>query len=182
MRIGVHIRSFSARNEFIGVIAMLTSAGASSEVTVIDDEEPMCMHTTVLVSTQAAKKGSQWSPWRPGRPSFSGFSENVTAWQPFAAVRRISSAINCGSHNGMIVIGMIRSGYVPAHSSMCQSLYACTTTWAEVLVLCPQEQLAAEVGEGREVDRAEHAVGVHVPHPLVDVVAARAHLVVAQWG
>ena len=39
-----------AKNEFIGVMAMLTSAGASMEVTVIDDEEPICIHTTVSVS------------------------------------------------------------------------------------------------------------------------------------
>src|SRR6266542_297197 len=77
--IGVHIRSLSARNEFIGVMAMLTSTGASIDVTVIDDDEPMCMHTTVPASSQAARNGSQWSEWRPGRPSFSGFSEKVTA-------------------------------------------------------------------------------------------------------
>ncbi len=58
-KIGVQVRSLSARNEFIGVMAMLTSAGASSDVTVIDDDDPMCMHTTVLVSWQAWKKGSQ---------------------------------------------------------------------------------------------------------------------------
>ncbi|MCG3769258.1 MAG: hypothetical protein JW384_00379 [Nitrosomonadaceae bacterium] len=52
-KIGVHIKSLSARKEFIGVMAILTSAGASSDVTVIDDEEPICMHTTVLVSSHA---------------------------------------------------------------------------------------------------------------------------------
>ena len=56
---GVHMRSLSARNEFIGVIAMLTSTGASIDVTVIDDDDPMCMHTTVPVSSHAAKNGSQ---------------------------------------------------------------------------------------------------------------------------
>ncbi len=51
----------------------------------------------------------------------------------------------------------------------------------QILVLRTQEQLAAEVDERGEVDRTEHAVGVHVAHPLVHVVAARSHLVVAQW-
>ena len=41
------------------VIAMLKSAGASIDVTVIDDEDPMCMHTTVPFPTQAWKHGSQ---------------------------------------------------------------------------------------------------------------------------
>ena len=39
------------------------------------------------------------------------------------------------------------------------------------------EELAAELREGGEAHRAEHAVGVHVPDPLVDVVAAGAHVV-----
>ena len=110
LKIGVHMRSHSARNEFIGVTAMLTSAGASSEVTIIADDEPMCRFTTVPVSTHAAQNGSQWSTCRPGWPSFSGFSENVREWQPFAAVRRTSSAMSCGSQNGVIAHGMKRSG------------------------------------------------------------------------
>ena len=36
-----------------------TAGGASAEVDGIFDEEPMCMLTTVLVSAQALKKGSQ---------------------------------------------------------------------------------------------------------------------------
>ena len=47
----------------------------------------------------------------------------------------------------------------------------------DVLVLGAGEQLAAELRERREAQRAEHAVGVHVLHPLVDVVAAGPHLV-----
>ena len=36
-----------------------TATGASAEVAGIFDDEPMCMHTTVPVSSQAAKNGSQ---------------------------------------------------------------------------------------------------------------------------
>ena len=36
-----------------------TAGGASGEAAGIFDDEPMCMHTTVPVSAQAAKKGSQ---------------------------------------------------------------------------------------------------------------------------
>src|SRR5581483_1604797 len=42
----------------------------------------------------------------------------------------------------------------------------------DVLVLRAGEQLAAELRERREAQRPEHAVGVHVLDPLVDVVAA----------
>ena len=46
----------------------------------------------------------------------------------------------------------------------------------ELLVLGAGEELAAELDEGGEAHRPEHAVGVHVPDPLVDVVATLAHL------
>ena len=46
-----------------------------------------------------------------------------------------------------------------------------------VLVLPAGEQLTAELGEGGEAHGTEHAVDGHVPHPLVDVVAADAHVV-----
>ncbi len=36
-----------------------TATGASGEVAGIRDDEPMCMHTTVAVSAQAANRGSQ---------------------------------------------------------------------------------------------------------------------------
>jgi hypothetical protein len=36
-----------------------TAEGASFEVAGILDDDPMCMHTTVLVPEQVAKKGSQ---------------------------------------------------------------------------------------------------------------------------
>ena len=36
-----------------------TATGASPDVAGIFDDEPMCMHTTVPVSSHAAKNGSQ---------------------------------------------------------------------------------------------------------------------------
>src|SRR2546423_6592581 len=83
---GVHIRSFRARNEFIGVIEIITSAGASLGVIIIDDDDPMWRQTTVPVSSHPFQNGSQWSPWRLGWPSLSRVSANVTAWHPLAAV------------------------------------------------------------------------------------------------
>jgi hypothetical protein len=42
------------------------------------------------------------------------------------------------------------------------------------------EALAGKAREGREAQRAEHAVGVHVVHAGLDVPGATAHLLVAQ--
>jgi hypothetical protein len=51
---------------FIGVSVIITSTGASSDVTTICDELPMWRHTTVPVSWHAAQNGSQWSLCRLG--------------------------------------------------------------------------------------------------------------------
>jgi hypothetical protein len=58
-KIGVHMRSLRARNEFIGVIEIMTSAGASVAVSSSEDDEPMCRHTTVRMSEHAFQNGSQ---------------------------------------------------------------------------------------------------------------------------
>src|SRR5260370_41513724 len=107
---------------FMGCSVISVSIGASSDVMTTWDDEPMCRQTIVPSSAHASQKGSQWSLWKLGYPSFSGFSENVTAWQPLAATRRTSSAINFGSHSGGSESGMKRPGEVPHHVSMCQSL------------------------------------------------------------
>ena len=107
---------------FMGWRLIITSIGASAEVTTSCDDEPRCMQTTVPSSAQAVQKGSQWSLCSDGQPSFSGFSEKVTAWQPFAATRRTSAAASSGSQMTGMDSGMNRPGSAPHHSSMCQSL------------------------------------------------------------
>src|SRR4051812_45873252 len=109
----------------IGWSVIITSIGASTDVTTICDDEPMWRHATVPSSEHAFQNGSQCALWKLGHPSFSGFSEKVTAWQPFAAIRLTSAAISAGSQIGGSASGMNRPGYVPHHSSTCQSLYAC---------------------------------------------------------
>ena len=100
-----------------------TMNGASGEVAGIRDDEPMCMHTTVSVSWQAVKNGSQCPLWIDGRPSGCGFSEKATAWLPRSAQRRTSAAASSASHSGIIVSGMSRPLPSPAHhSSIIQSL------------------------------------------------------------
>ena len=80
------------------------------------------MQTTVPSSAQAVQNGSQCELCSDGQPSFSGFSEKVTAWQPFLATRRTSSATSSGSQMTGIDSGMKRPGSAPHHLSMCQSL------------------------------------------------------------
>ncbi|MEZ5136566.1 MAG: hypothetical protein R2699_16335 [Acidimicrobiales bacterium] len=83
---------------FIGCRLIITLIGASIEVITSSDDDPMCRHTTMPSSEHAFQNGSQCSLCRLGQPSFSGFSEKVTARQPLAATRRISSAQTSGSH------------------------------------------------------------------------------------
>ena len=111
-----------------------------------------------------------------GQPSFDGFSEKVTAWQPFAAVRRTSAASTSGSQMAGSEHGMKRPGMGAAPLVDVPVVVGPDHRQRDVLVLGAGEQLAAELRERREAQRAEHAVGVHVLDPLVDVVAARAQL------
>jgi hypothetical protein len=106
----------------IGVRVIRQSIGASGAVMTSSDDDPMCMHTTTPSSLHAVQNGSQWSECRLGQPSFDGFSENVTAWAPLAAVRRISAASTSGSQMAGSTQGMNRPGWLPHHPSMCQSL------------------------------------------------------------
>src|SRR3954471_9114335 len=117
-----HNRSVAADIELRGVIVISTSNGAPSLRPSMVEDDPMWRQMTVPSSSQAAKNGSQW-PWKMlGQPSALGSSENVTAWHPFLATRCTSSAISWGSQMGGIDNGMKRPGWLPHHSSMCQSL------------------------------------------------------------
>jgi hypothetical protein len=91
-----------------GAHDIVTSIGDSSDIVYRRLEEPICMHTMVPVSSHAAMRGSQWPSrlWIVGRPNMAGFSENETARDPFAAVRRTSAAASTGSQRGMRVNGM----------------------------------------------------------------------------
>ena len=99
-----------------------TATGASAEVAGIFDDEPMCMHTTVPVSSQAAKNGSQYPPWMLGRPRCGGISLKHTARTPRAALRRTSAAAFSASQSGMMHSGSSRPPLSPHHSSTMKSL------------------------------------------------------------
>ena len=89
---------------------IITSIGAPGAISIWVELDPMCRQMTVPSSSHAAKNGSQWSPKMWGHPSLYGFSEKVTAWQPFFATRRTSSAMSCGSQIGGIDSGIMRPG------------------------------------------------------------------------
>src|SRR4051812_18943151 len=91
------MRSVAACTMLIGGSGIMQSIGASGDVIVSCDDDPMCRHTTTCSSLQACQNGSQWSVWKDGQPSFDGFSEKVTACAPLRAVRRTSSASTSGS-------------------------------------------------------------------------------------
>src|SRR6516164_2052505 len=88
----------------------MQSPGASLEVVGVDPDEPTWRHTTVPVSSHAARNGSQYPVWMDGRPSGSGFSENDTALKPRAALARTSSAATSGSSSHGIWHGIRRVG------------------------------------------------------------------------
>ncbi len=112
-----------------------------------------------------------------GSPSVAGFSVKVSEWQPIAATRRTSSAVELrvpqhrdGHRDEAVGVGAAPPLDVPVVVGPHDRL-------GQVLVLGAEEQPARERRERREVHRREHAAGAHVLHPLVDVVAAGPHLV-----
>lgn len=113
----------------------------------------MCMFTTVPVSSQTAKKGSQYPEWIDGSPRYVGISLNVTARTPRSALRRISATARSMSHSGMRHSGMSLPPLSPHHSSTIQSLYARTQASPTSLSLasakvCPQKR--GKVGKQSE--------------------------------
>ena len=100
----------------------VTASGASSAVDTVRVPDPMCMHTTVPVSAQAAKNGSQYPEWMLGSPNQVGSSLNATARTPRSALRRISAAASSASQSGTRHRGISRPPESPHHSSTIQSL------------------------------------------------------------
>ena len=112
-----------------------------------------------------------------GHPSFAGFSEKVTAWQPF-----FGDAVHLVGHELRVPDRRDRQRDEPARVRAAPLVDVPVVVRAQhvqphVEVLRPREQLAAELHEAREAHRPEHAVAVHVVDALVDVPAALADLV-----
>ena len=155
---------------------IVTNIGDSSDIVNRLLDDPMCMQTTVSVSSQAAMRGSQCPPgsWMVGRPSMAGFSENATAVEPFSAVPP-----HLGRRQRRVPQWDQRQRDVPAGSPttpfvdhpVVVGLHA---QQGQLSVLGFVEHLTAEAGEGREAQRGQHAGPVHVLQAGHRVVAARA--------
>ena len=100
--------------------------------------------------------------WIDGKPRNGGISENVTAWQPRAALRRISAAASFASQSCTMINGM-RRPLVPAHhSSTIQSLYALTQRSPSTRSLRSVKVWPQKAREARERERRLDVVDVHV--------------------
>ncbi len=106
-----------AGSSFIG-------APAGKSTTPLD---PTCRQITVSVSAHAVRIGSHQSEKIGSIPIRCGCSGNVTARNPRAALRRISSAATSASARNVMPIGTIRSGWRECHSSKNQSFHARVT-------------------------------------------------------
>ena len=176
-----HSHSAAATSAFTGNRVGSSSKGGSGEGSGAHEEAPVCRQTTVAVSSQAANRGSQWPVKMEGRPSWAGNSGKLSALKPRPALARTSAAATATSPSQVSWSGMIRSGWVPAHTSWCQSFHARMAGQPELGVGRPGEHRTAESGDqGREAQRGPDARSVHVGHPGLDVEAARTHLVEAR--
>src|SRR5580700_131428 len=93
-----HNRSDAALQMFIGCSVIITSTGASGDVTASCPDEPRWIDSTTCSSHSDVHRGSHEGSWKLGYPSAAGFSVKVREWQPLAATRRTSCAQSSGSH------------------------------------------------------------------------------------
>src|SRR3954453_7092694 len=121
-----HSQSAQARKALPGKIVGKYSNVGSGDGTGAHDAEPVCRHTTVSVSAHACHSGSQSRLCGDGSFIWAGNSGNDRGRKPRAAFARTSSAATDGSCSHVICSGMMRPGWVPAQTSMCQSFHAFT--------------------------------------------------------
>src|SRR5580704_6007001 len=87
-----HSHSPAASSALTGKTVGSSSKGGSGEGSGAQPDAPVCRQTTVPVSSQAAKKGSQRPLKIEGRPSWAGNSGKLTALKPRAAFFDTSGA------------------------------------------------------------------------------------------
>ena len=168
--------SAAACTMFIGCSVIITLIGASTDVIVSCDDEPMCRHTTVPSSLTAFQNGSQCVAVVARPAELLGVLRERDG---VAALLR--HAAHLVGHELRVPDGRDRqrdeaAGVRAAPLVDVPVVVGPHHRQGDVLVLGAAEQLAAELREAREAHRAEHAVGVHVGDALVDVLAALAHL------
>jgi hypothetical protein len=132
------------------------------------------MHTTVSVSAQAAKSGSQAPLWMLGSPRWLGISLKHTACRV---------AANYGGRELRIPQrhDHQRDEAAPGVAAPLLDhpvVVGLDAREAEVLVVDLGERLTAEARKGREAQRGVDPVQIHVLESRLRLVAARSHLVV----
>src|SRR5271166_5989872 len=105
-----HSHSAAASRAFTGKRVGNSSNGGSGDGRGAHAEAPVWRHTTVAVSSHAAKKGSHAPEKMEGTPRRAGNSGKLTARKPRSALRRTSSAATATSTSQGSCNGMIRSG------------------------------------------------------------------------
>ncbi len=105
-----HSHSPAASSALTGKTVGSSSKGGSGEGSGAQPDAPVCRQTTVPVSSQAAKKGSQSPLKMEGNCSWAGNSGKLTALKPRAALARTSAAATATSASQGSWSGMMRSG------------------------------------------------------------------------
>ena len=105
-----HSHSPAARRALTGNTVGNSSNGGSGEGRGAQEDAPVWRQTTVWVSSQAAKKGSQAPLKMEGSCNCAGNSGKLTALNPRAALARTSVVATATSASHGSCSGMMRSG------------------------------------------------------------------------
>src|SRR3974390_3322534 len=119
-------QSASEAIELLNASVPPTPPGASGDAAGVVDDEPLCLHSVTPVSLPTWNIGSHAPVWIVGRPRWCGSSLKQIARHPLPATRCTSAAARSTSHSGIRHSGMFTPPDGAHHSSIIQSLYACT--------------------------------------------------------
>ena len=175
-----HSHSPAARSAFTGNTVGNSSNGGSGEGSGAHDDAPVCRHTTVAVSSQAAKKGSHVAAEDGGQ---------LQLGRELGEADRLEAAGRVGPHLGRRHLHVGQPGQLQGDDAVrvgprphleVPVVEGAQAGQSEVLVRRPRVDRAAEARDERgEAQRGPDAGAVHVEHAGVDVEAARPHFVEA---
>ena len=176
-----HSQSAAVTSAFTGNRLVYSSSGAPGERAAVHDDDPLCRHTTVSVSSHARRNGSQWSVCIDGSCEVDRVLGEADGLE---AARRVGADVG-GRDLGIVQPGELQRddavGVRPGPLVDVPVVPRAQRGEPELLVLALGEDRAREPGdERREAQRRVDAVEVHVGDARLDVVATAAHLVEAR--